>query len=217
MSNAFNDFFTNIGPKLDDEIPKCRKPDGATFYLNSRVHESFLIYPTNPNEISNIICSLDDSKSSGPCSVPTKLLKLSADVVSIQLSDICNTSFEEGSFPDKNKMAKVIPCLKKGSSKDVNNYRPISLLSIFGKIMEKLMAARLTNYLDNHSIIYPNQFGFRAGFSTTDSLISITETIKKTLDNKKYGCGVFIDLKKAFDTVNHDILLHNTMAFVINH
>ena len=105
-------------------------------------------------------------------------------------------------------MAKVIPCLKKGSTKDVNNYRPISLLSIFGKIMEKLMAARLTNYLDIHNIIYPNQFGFRAGFSTTDSLISITETIKKTLDNKKYGCGVFIDLKKAFDTVNHDILLH---------
>ena len=69
------------------------------------------------------------------------------------------------------------------------------------------MATRLTNYLELHDIIYPNQFGFRAGYSTTHSLISITETIKKTLDNKKYGCGVFIDLKKAFDTVNHDILL----------
>ena len=72
--------------------------------------------------------------------------------------------------------------------------------------MEKLMATRLNNYLEIHNIIYSNQFGFRAGFSTTHSLISITETIKKTLDNNKYGCGVFIDLKKAFDTVNHDIL-----------
>ena len=70
------------------------------------------------------------------------------------------------------------------------------------------MSARLTTFLNLHEIIYPKQFGFRSGYSTTHSLISITETIKNTLDNNKYGCGVFIDLKKAFDTVNHDILLH---------
>ena len=73
--------------------------------------------------------------------------------------------------------------------------------------MEKLVASRLNKFLDLHSIIYPEQYGFRAGSSTTHSLISITETIKKTIDEKKYGCGVFIDLKKAFDTVNHEILL----------
>ena len=208
MSNTFNDFFTNIGPILDGEIPKCRKPSGATLYLNPRIPQTFLISPTNDNEIRDIILSLDDKKSSGPCSVPTKLLKLSANELSIPLSDICNSSFREGSFPNKNKLAKIIPVHKKGSTKDVNNYRPISLLSIFGKIMEKLMATRLTNYLEIHNIIYENQFGFRAGFSTTHSLISITETIKKNLDEKKYGCGVFIDLKKAFDTVNHEILLY---------
>ena len=171
-------------------------------------YQSFLISPTNDQEIRDIILSLDDNKSFGPCSVPTKLLKLIANELSIPFSDICNSSFREGSFPDKNKMAKIIPVHKKGSTKDVNNYRPISLLSIFGKIMEKLMATRLTNYLGIHNIIYKNQFGFRAGFSTTHSLISITETIKKTLDQNKYGCGVFIDLKKAFDTLNHDIILH---------
>ena len=207
MANAFNDFFTKIGPKLDEEIPKCKKPGGSTSYLSPRIPQSFLITPTNPQEINEIISKLNDSKSSGPCSIPTKMLKLIKDEISIPFSDICNTSFSEGVFPDKNKMAKVIPSHKKGSTKDVNNYRPISLLSTFSKIMEKLMATRLTSYLELYDIIYPNQFGFRSGFSTTHSLISITETVEKTIEERKYGCGVFIDLKKAFDTVNHDILL----------
>ena len=101
----------------------------------------------------------------------------------------------------------MIPIHKKGSTNDVNNYRPISLLSTFSRIMEKLMAVRLNNFLHLHSIIYPNQFEFRAGCSTTHPLISITETINKTIEQKKFGCGVFIDLKKAFDTVNHNNLL----------
>ena len=92
-------------------------------------------------------------------------------------------------------------CHKNGSAKDVNNYRPISLLSTFSKIMEKLMETR-------SPIIYHKQYGFRAGFSTTHSLISITETINKTIEAKKYGCSTFIHFKKAFDTVNHKILLH---------
>ena len=146
-------------------------------------------------------------KSSGPTSIPTKCLKLIGNTISTIFSDICNSSFEEGVFPDKNKIAKVIPVHKKGPTTDVNNYRPISLLSTFSKIMEKIMATRITNFLDLHSIIYPNQFGFRAGCSTIHSLISITETINKTIEQNKFGCGVFIDLKKAFDTVNHDILL----------
>ena len=81
------------------------------------------------------------------------------------------------------------------------------MLSTFSKIIEKLIATRLNNFLELHSIIYPKQFGFRSGSSTTHSLIIIIESVKKTLDEKKYGCGIFIDLKKAFDTVNHEILL----------
>ena len=207
MANAFNDFFTSIGPKLDEEISCPKRNRTPTYYLNSRIPLSFLISPTNPKEINEIIISLDDSKSSGPCSIPTKVLKLVNEELSYPFSDICNSSFKEGVFPDKNKIAKVIPIHKQGSTKDVNNYRPISLLSIFSKIMEKLMASRLNIFLELHSIIYPNQYGFRAGCSTAHSLISITETIRKTIDEKKFGCGVFIDLKKAYDTVNHEILL----------
>ena len=135
------------------------------------------------------------------------MLKVISNEISHTFSDICNLSFTEGVFPEKNKIAKVIPSHKNGSTKDVNNYRPISLLSSFSKIIEKLMANRLNTFLDLHSIIFPNQFGFRAGTSTSHALISITETIKKTIEKKKYGCGIFIDFKKAFDTVNHDILL----------
>lgn len=192
---------------MDKEIPHCKKPGGTNLYLNPRISNNFLISPTSPNEIIDLIDSLDDSKSPGPCVIPTKLLKIAKQQLSIPLSAICNSSFEEGVFPELAKVAKVIPLHKKGSTFDVNNYRPISLLSIFSKILEKLMITRLNTFLDLHDIIHPNQFGFRSGYSTAHSLISITETIRQTLDNNKFGCGVFIDLKKAFDTVNHKILL----------
>ena len=207
IANNFNDFFTNIGPILDNEIPVSQRPNGSIVYLPPRIPHSFLISPTNPDEINDLINSLDDTKSCGPCSVPTKMLKLVSKEISIPLCNICNTSFDKGVFPDKNKIAKVIPSHKKGSTTDVNNYRPISLSSTFSKIMEKLMAVRLNSYLELNEIIYPKQFGFRAGYSTTHSLIDIVENIRKTIETRKYGCGVFIDLKKAFDTVNHDILL----------
>ena len=148
-----------------------------------------MIAPTTPNELSEITGALDDTKSVGPCSIPTKCQKIAIDDFSVTFSEICNSSFEKGVFSEKNKSAKVIPSHKKGSAKHVNNYRPISLLSTFSKIMETLMATRLNKFLELHSIIYHNQYGFRAGFSIIHSLISITETIDKTIEAKKYGCG----------------------------
>ena len=159
--------------------------------------------------------SLDDTKSTGPSSVPIKLLKIISDPILFPPSDIFNTSFNEGTFPDKAKIAKLIPIHKKGSTAEVNNYRPISLHSTFSKITEKLMAIRPTEFLNLHETIYPKQFGLRLGLSTTNSLFDIVENIKKTVENKKYGCGVFIDLKKAFETVNHSILLQKLKNYGI--
>ena len=112
-----------------------------------------------------------------------------------------------GVFPDALKISEVIPIHKGGSTEEVNNYRPISLLSVFDKIIEKLMHKRLYEFLQEHNILFQNQFGFCKTNSTTFALLEITEKIKETIDNKKYGCGIFIDLRKAFDTVNHEILL----------
>ena len=130
-----------------------------------------------------------------------------ADLVVVPLCRIINLSFSTGVFPDVLKVAKVIVLHKGGSTQDVNNYRPISLLSIFDKIIEKLMHERLYNFLELNDVLFLNQFGFRKKHSTAHSLIEITEQIKETIDKGKFGCGIFIDLKKAFDTVNHQILL----------
>ena len=148
-------------------------------------------------------------------SIPIKLLKIAAPHINQPLTDLINISFETLSFPDKIKIAIVIPVHKSGSKLDVNNYRPISLLSVFSKIIEKIMHARLSTFFEEHNIIYPSQFVFQKNKSTLHSLIEITEKIRSCIENKKYGCGVFIYLKKAFDTVNHLLLKNITESVVL--
>ena len=112
-----------------------------------------------------------------------------------------------GIFPSVLKIAKVVPVFKKDSKLDYSNYRPISLLSNIEKILEKLMYKRLYTFLDNKNIIYDLQFGFRQQYCTSHVLINITENIRKALDDGNIGCGGFVDLQKAFDNVDHQILL----------
>ena len=122
-------------------------------------------------------------------------------LISDPLSLIIHESFLSGVFPEKMQLATVIPFFKKGcpTKKDVSNYRPISLLSVFSKILEKLMYMLLYNFWEVHKILYNLQFGFRTSHSINHALISLTESIKNTLDNKNFGFGIFLDLQKAFD------------------
>ena len=110
-----------------------------------------------------------------------------------------NASFNKGIFPDFLKVA--------GEKLDSNNYRPISLLSNISKLYEKAMHIQLTNFLSKNKILFSYQFDFQNNYSTNHALISLTEMIRNALDNGNFACGVFIDLQKTFDTVNHDILL----------
>ena len=205
MATVFNNFFVNVSQKINQDIPRTRKspPD----YMPTANNKSFFVSPVTPEETEIIISSLKNGKSSSPCSIPTKLLKILSSDIAIPLSAIVNESFAEGVFSDKLKVAKVIALHKKESIDNPSNYWPISLLSIFRKVIDTLMHRRLYKFLDLCNILYTNQFGYREKYSTNHTLISMTETIKSTIGNGRYRYGVFIDLQKTFDTVNHFTLL----------
>ena len=116
-------------------------------------------------------------------------------------------SFTTGQFLTKGSEAHIILSYKKGGKSECSNYRPISLLPNISKIIEKAMHTRLYNFLEKYNCLYKKQFGFRNSHSANYALISITEKIRESLDNNEYLCGVFLDFQKAFDTVNHNILL----------
>ena len=133
----------------------------------------------------------------------------------MNLAKIYNWGIENGKYPDDLKIAKVIALYKKGVKFDPNNYRPISLLSLFDKIFEKILCRRLVSFLEQNKILYCYQYGFRKLYSTVLALIEITDYIKRLLDEKNYVISIFIDFKKAFDTVDHEILLYKLECYGI--
>ena len=143
----------------------------------------------------------------GPNSISTNLLIEFSQYLVYPLASIINKSLKEGSFPSLNKEADTCPIHKKNEKGKCANYRPISLLPNISKIFERVMHNRLDNILSTSEVIYKFQFGFHKQYSINHALLSIVEQIRTTLDNNAFSCGVFIDLKKAFDTVNHQILL----------
>ena len=120
-----------------------------------------------------------------------------------------------GIFPDELKIARVVPVYKNGSSENVANYRPISVLPIFSKILEKCMYNRLFYFISKYNVLSLNQYGFRPGHSTSSALIDFVHTVVNALDKKNYMIAMFLDLKKAFDTVDHHILLHKLELYGI--
>ena len=205
MSNIFNDFYVNVADGITKTIPLT--PKSPLDYLSDRICSSLFLTPVTSIEVNDLINILNPSKSVGPNSIPIKLLKIIGCSVSPLLALLVNQSFQSGIFPDKLKIAKVISIFKKGNPELPSNYRPISLLPIFSKIFEKVMYKRLHRFLEIHKVLYSLQFGFQENHSIGHALVSLTEAVRSTLDNKRLGCGIFIDLQKAFDTVNHRILL----------
>ena len=127
--------------------------------------------------------------------------------VSHPLAQIFNKSLESGVFPDALKVAKVVPIHKSDDKMFINNYRPISILPIFSKIQEKIVYSRLESFIDKHNILCENQYGFREKHSTYMAVLNIIDNITEQLDAKAFSLGIFMDLSKAFDTIDHEILL----------
>ena len=213
ISNSMNEHFCNIGNKLQSGIPDY----GHKYrdYMPQRINNSFYLQPITTDDILLEIKRLKHNKSPGHDLIGSKVVKLCPEIFAMNLAKIYNWGIENGKYPDDLKIAKVIALYKKGVKFDPNNYRPISLLSLFDKIFEKILCRRLVSFLEQNKILYCYQYGFRKLYSTVLALIEITDYIKRLLDEKNYVISVFIDFKKAFDTVDHEILLYKLECYGI--
>ena len=131
------------------------------------------------------------------------------------LTHVINKSLKEGVFPSELKLAKVVPIFKAGATNKITNYRPISVLSFFSKVFEKIIYHKLIEFLDHNDILYCYQFGFRQRHSTQQAIITLVNKITSCLDCGDLVIGIFLDLKKAFDTVDHKILIKKLYAYGI--
>ena len=216
IANKFNEYFTSIASemnKCDDSSTAQNTPphtpsphtEGFKPYLPSSNKCSIYLRECTTDEITDIINDLDNGKASD---IPVKVIKSSAHILSPVLRRHFNSLMDEGIFPDELKIAKVSPIYKKDDEQLMENYRPISILPIFSKIFEKIIYERLYNFLISQNILHHNQFGFRKGHSTSHALNYSIEHIVNSLKRENHVLGIFIDLSKAFDTIDHEILLY---------
>ena len=192
IANEFNSYFLSVGPTLAaHQIITDLNP---LHYLQNNPN-SMVMLQIEDIEVVNVINSLNNS-SPGWDGIPSRLVKRVINSYIKPLTLLINKSFHDGIFPDELKLAKVIPIYKSGSTMELINYRPISVLNIFSKIFERLMYNKLIQFLDQYNVLYQNQFGFRQGHSTHHALITLVDNITKSLDDGDIVIGVFLDLKK---------------------
>ena len=205
ISNMFNKYFANIGANLAKVIPNTSV--NFTHYLKGSYMHSFTLYETNENEITKLILELNPNKSCGIDMIDPFIIKQLAEPLAPILSNVFNKSMNTGRVPDKLKEAMITPVYKSDDHKSFGNYRPISILPIFSKILERIIYNRLLTYLDKMHILSSNQYGFRKNYSTYMALIELIDSLSHSIDNNEYTIGIFVDLSEAFDTVDHKILI----------
>ena len=199
-------YFSSIGYNLASKMPN--PPKQFTEYLPKLNFDgSFFFNPVSPSDIELEIMTTPINKVYGLYSFPNRILRSAKHIISQPLSLPINKSLENGVYPSKLKLAKVIPIYKSDDESDPSNFRPISLLSVFNRIFEKMMYYRLKSFLEQHNILHDSQYGFREKRSTEHALLDIINQIETNMGAELYSCGIFIDLRKAFDTVDHQILL----------
>ena len=206
IANSLGKYFATVGDKFVLRIASHVK--NVEEYIK-KIHEttnSMYFQPTDKTEIMTIIAKLPNKANSGYDNISNKLLKLLKDEISEPLCELFNSSLEQGIFPSNMKLSDVIP-LHKGKSRDApENYRPISLLVTISKVLEKLVYKRVYSFLDSTGSFYNSQYGFHSKHSTDNAVTELLGEILKNLENKKYMVTVFLDLSKAFDTLEHSVL-----------
>lgn len=207
----FNDFFIRVGQDLAHKIPnKYHTNTGNTLmYDSEHTHDIILnkFTPCTTSEVSKIIDNLNSNTSTGLDGISTKTIKCLKPIIIDRLTNCINLCLAQGIFPDTLKVAKVTPIHKSGVKTDPNNYRPVSVLPVLSKIFERIIYTRLSTYLNNKQVLIEQQYGFRPKSSTVTAVIDLVTKIKTHIDEKKIVLGIFIDIKKAFDTVSHHKLL----------
>ena len=209
ISNQFCDFFTNVGPNYARDIPNSHK---EPFYYLSRKQNrnpsSFFLHPTDEHEVSQIIKSFSPKKSTGHDGISSYFIKNVGRDIALPISVLINKSLCEGYVPDMLKIAKVISIYKSKSKDSFSNYRPISLLPSISKILEKIVHKRTYTFLSHCNIFSKTQYGFRENHSTINAATKFLIDTVSALNNRESTLSVFLDLSKAFDTIDHDILLN---------
>lgn len=205
LAHEFNIHFNTIGQNLAKNIhPKTK------IFTEEEWASTIFLQPTDPIEVKEIIESLKNNTSPGCDNITKAEVQYLYEIIAKQVVDIINAVLESGKYPEELKTGKIIPIHKKGPQTDVNNYRPITLLSTFSKILEKVIKTRITKYIENTFGFDGRQYGFQKQSNTLGATVDLLEYISKELDQNKYVVAVFIDLQKAFDTVDINLLLEKT-------
>ena len=171
--------------------------------------------PVNEQEVLETVNQCKGKSSEDCNNISMNIVKSIAQSVIRPFSHICNLSFLSGSVPKNMKIAKVIPLFKSGNKSLFTNYRPVALLCQFSKVLEKLFCKRLNKFIDKYNLISENQYGFRPSRSTSSALLELIEEISSSMDRGLHTVGIFIDLSKAFDTIDHSLLLKKLENFGI--
>lgn len=205
-ASVLNSFFTGIGKKLAQDINSIEPINKyQTLHFTT---DSIFLEPTNVEEVLNLLGLLDSNKSPGYDEISALSIKTCADVIAPILVSIINLTISTGIYPDCLKIACITPLHKADSKSDPSNYRPISILPTLNKIFEKILYSRILNFLNKTKFLYPRQYGFRQRSGTHTATYELLDKILMDMDKNKVVSALFLDIKKAFDCVDHALLLH---------